>query len=223
MKILLIEESKVLRESLTQGFRCEGYLVDESVDGEDGLWRAESGIYDAVILDLDLPKLTGMEVLVAMREKGNTTPVLILTARDSTEERVIGLRAGADDYLTKPFAFDELQARLESLVRRANGASANILEVSGLRIDLAGRTVHIDGEQIHLVRREYALLVLLALRAGMVVSRAEIEGKIYDELVEPTSNVVDAAVSILRKAIDPPQGPSRIETRRGQGYMLRKN
>ena len=163
-----------------------------------------------------------MDVLVALREAGNITPVLILTARDGVDDRVRGLRSGADDYLIKPFAFDELQARLESLTRRANGRSDNCLVIGGLTVDLARRSVAAEGEPVDLSRREYALLELLALKADTVVSRTDIEAKIYDEHVEPMSNVIDSAISILRKAIDPPGGPSRIETLRGQGYRLRR-
>lgn len=222
MKVLIIEDSEVLRESLARGLRGTGYVVDVSADGEDGLWRAEEEAYDVIVLDLGLPKIGGMDILTTLRRKGNATPVLILTARDTVDDRVRGLRSGADDYLIKPFAFDELQARLESLTRRAHGQPDNRLEIGGLTLDLAQRTVFADGQPVHLSRREYALLELLALKADTVVSRADIEARIYDEHVEPTSNVVDSAMSILRKAIDPAAGPSRIETRRGQGYRLRR-
>lgn len=222
MKVLIIEDSDLLRDSLARGLRGAGYVVATSADGEDGLWRTEGETYDVIILDLGLPKVGGMDILASMRRDGNATPVLILTARDTVDDRVRGLRSGADDYLIKPFAFDELQARLESLTRRANGQPDNRLHIGGLIIDLAQREVLADGQPIPLSRREYALLELLALKAGSVVGRAEIEARIYDEHVEPMSNVVDSAISILRKAIDPQTGPSRIETRRGQGYRLRR-
>ncbi|MEM7547616.1 MAG: response regulator transcription factor [Pseudomonadota bacterium] len=223
MRVLVIEDSTILRESLARGLRGAGYVVDVSADGEDGLWRAQEEAYDVIVLDLGLPKMAGMDVLAAMREKGRATPVLILTARDTIDDRVRGLRSGADDYLIKPFAFEELQARLESLIRRSNGQPDNCLDIRGLTINLAQRSVAIDGAPISLSPREYALLELLALKADTVVSRADIEAKIYDEHVEPNSNVVDSAISILRKAIDPPAGPSRIETRRGQGYLMRRS
>ncbi|PJI84351.1 two-component system response regulator PhoP [Yoonia maricola] len=222
MKLLVVEDSRILRESLALGLRGAGYLVDVSADGEDALWRAEAAIYDVVVLDLGLPKRDGLSVLAEMRAQGIATPVLILTARDGVDDRVKGLRSGADDYLVKPFAFDELLARLEALTRRSNGIAKNVLHIDGLMINLADKTVTINDVPVALVRREYALLELLCLKAGTVVSRADIEAKIYDEHVEPNSNVVDAAVSILRKAIDPPDGPSRIETKRGQGYRLRR-
>lgn len=220
MKILVVEDSDILRESLARGLRQAGYLVDASPDGEDGFWRIEEETYDAIVLDLGLPKLDGMNVLERMRASRNQTPVLVLTARDTIDDRVTGLRAGADDYLVKPFAFDELQARLEALTRRSNGVASNNLHIGDLTIDLAARTVDIDGVSINLSRREYALLEMLALKSGKVVSRSDIEANIYDEHVEPNSNVVDAAVSILRKAIDKKDEKSRIETVRGQGYRL---
>ncbi len=223
MKILVIEDSIILRESLSLGLRQAGYLVDASPDGEDGFWRTEEDVYDAIVLDLGLPKLDGMHILARMRDAGNQTPVLVLTARDSIDDRVTGLRAGADDYLVKPFAFDELQARLEALTRRSNGVASNIVQIDGLAINLSARHVQIDDRPVHLSRREYALLELLALKAGTVVGRSDIEANIYDEHVEPSSNVIDAAVSILRKAIDKPGHASRIETVRGQGYRLRQS
>ena len=209
-----------MRETLALGLRDVGYVVDVSADGEEGLWRADAAIYDVVILDLGLPKLDGMSVLAQLRQAGNVTPVLVLSARDALDDRVNGLRAGADDYITKPFAFEELEARLEALTRRAHGAGGNILRVGEMMINLAEKSVKIDGTPVILNRREYALLELLTLNVGTVVSRSEIEAKIYDDYVEPSSNVVDAAMSILRKAIDRPGCASRIETRRGHGYRL---
>lgn len=223
MKVLVVEGSDILRDNLALGLSKAGYLVDTSPDGEDGLWRTEEDVYDAIVLDLGLPKLNGMQVLVRMRDAGNQTPVLVLTARDAIDDRVTCLRAGADDYLIKPFAFDELQARLESLMRRSNGVACNKVDINGLKIDLSARSVKIGSTSINLSRREYALLELLALKAGEVVNSPDIEAKIYDEHVEPNSYVVDAAVSILRKAIDQQGSASRIATVRGQGYRVRNS
>lgn len=221
MRILIIEDSDILRTNITIGLRKQGYVVDESADGEDGLWQAETGGHDMVVLDLGLPKIDGMLVLDKLRQNGCTVPVLILTARDSIDARVAGLGAGADDYLVKPFAFEELVARTEALLRRSHGAATNILSVDTLLLDTAARKVTLDGAPVGLARREYALLEILMRNAGAVVSRTDIESRIYDDYVEPNSNVVDAAISILRKAIDKSGAPSRIETRRGEGYRLR--
>jgi DNA-binding response OmpR family regulator len=203
------------------GLRKQGHVVDVSADGEDGLWRAEAGGHDLLVLDLGLPKMNGMVVLDKLRQSGTTVPVLILTARDGVDARVAGLRAGADDYLVKPFAFQELVARIEALLRRSYGAATNVLSVDDLQIDTTAREVTLEGAVINLARREYALLEILMRNAGAVVSRTDIEARIYDDYVEPNSNVVDAAISILRKAIDKTGTQSRIETRRSEGYRLR--
>ena len=222
MKVLVVEDSDILRDSLCRGLCASGHVVETARDGEIGLWHAEEAAYDVLLLDIGLPKLDGLELLTRLRAGGVRTPVLLLTARDGVDERVRGLRAGADDYVVKPFAFEEVLARIEALARRASGHAANEIVAGDLALDLAARTVRIAGVPVALPRREYALLELLALRIGVVVARAEIERRIYDERVEPNSNVIDAAVSLLRKAIDPEGGPSRIETRRGQGYRLRE-
>lgn len=222
MRVLIIEDSDVLRDSMADGLRRTGYVVETAADGEDGLWRAEARAHDVLILDLGLPKLDGMTLLQRLRATGDTAPVLVLTARDGIDDRVAGLQAGADDYLVKPFAFAELTARIAALLRRSYGASVNTITIGNLEIDTAARSARLDGQPLALARREYALLEVLALNAGAVVSRSEIESRIYDEHVEPNSNVVDAAVSILRKKLDPRGAKSRIETRRGEGYRLCK-
>jgi DNA-binding response OmpR family regulator len=221
MRILIVEDSDILRKNIAIGLRKSGHVVDEAPDGEDGLWRADEGVHDVMVLDLGLPKMDGMTVLENLRKTGNMAPVLILTARDAVDDKIAGLRAGADDYLVKPFAFDELIARIDALARRSHGAASDILRVDGLEMDLAARTVDLNGATLTLARREYALLEILARNAGGVVTRAQIEARIYDEHVEPMSNVVDASISILRKIVDTPGAPSRIETRRGEGYRLR--
>lgn len=217
MRLLLIEDSKRLQQSVGTGLRRSGYAVDIAGDGEEGLWMAESRDYDAIILDLMLPKLDGLTLLRTLRARGRAGHVLILTARDAVEDRVTGLQAGADDYLVKPFAFEELLARVQALVRRRYGAKSPLLCVGDLRIDTAARTVRRGEASIGLAPREYALLELLALRPGEVVSRAEIEEHIYDERAEPLSNVVDAAICALRRRLGE---PSPIRTRRGMGYVL---
>ncbi|MGA2499348.1 MAG: response regulator transcription factor [Tepidisphaeraceae bacterium] len=220
MRILLVEDSVLLQRSVTRGLRAAGYAVDAIGNGMDGLRMACNTDYDEIILDLTLPALDGLDVLKRMRSAGRTTHVLVLTARDSVEDRVLGLRSGADDYLVKPFAFEELLARVDALIRRSQGTKDSHLRFGGLQIDLNAKTVHVDGRAVSLTPREYALLEFLALRKGQVVSRTEIEDHIYDERVDPLSNVVDTAIYSLRKKIDAPGVASLIQTRRGMGYVF---
>ena len=220
MRILFIEDSTRLQTYVSKGLRRVGYAVDSASDGEEGLHMAENDDYDVIILDLMLPKMDGMTLLNHLRERGHKTHVLILTARDALEDKVKGLQDGADDYLTKPFAFEELLARIQALSRRKYDVKTPVLRVGGLEIDLVRREAFREGVSLHLKPREYALLEYLALRRGELVSRSEIERHIYDERVEPMSNVVDSAVCSLRRAIDTPKQPSMIQTRRGMGYIF---
>jgi DNA-binding response OmpR family regulator len=223
VKVLLIEDSQRLQRALATGLRKVGYAVDVSGDGAEGLWYAQHHIYDVIVLDLMLPNLDGLTILQKLREgggEGAQAHVLVLTARDTVADRVTGLRAGADDYLVKPFAFEELLARVEALVRRRHGAKNPRLAVADLVIDSTSRTVIRAGRTIELSAREYRLLEFLALRQGQIVSRSEIEAHLYDEQAEIMSNVIDAAVYSLRKKIDLPGQPSLIQTRRGMGYTL---
>jgi DNA-binding response OmpR family regulator len=220
MRLLVVEDSEILRDNLLHGLRRCGHTVDATGDGREGLWYAEQHDYDAIVLDIMLPGLDGRSVLARLRGGGKATPVLFLTARDAIGDRVQGLRAGADDYLVKPFAFDELLARLEALTRRRYAVATRELRFGALEIDLSARCVRRGGAPLALPPREYALLEYLALRAGELVTRAEIEQHLYDAAAEPSSNVVDAAIYALRRLIDPRGGPSYIETRRGQGYVF---
>lgn len=220
MRILLIEDSKRLQRSLAMGLKKAGYRIDVTGDGEDGLWFAESYDYDVIILDLMLPKLDGLTILRRLREQEKTVHVLILTAKDTVQDRVEGLQSGADDYLVKPFAFEELLARVQALVRRRYGIKKPFIPIGHLQIDTTKRMVTQKAKAIELPPREYALLEFLAMRKGTVVSRREIEEHIYDERVEPMSNVIDAAICSLRKKIDKPGKPSLIKTRRGMGYII---
>lgn len=220
MRLLLVEDSERLQRSLGTGLRKSGYALDIAASGPDGLWRARSTEYDVMILDIMLPGMDGLSVLRELRAQGNQTHVLLLTARDSVLDRVTGLRAGADDYLVKPFAFDELVARIQALARRQRGLKDPLVRVGGLELDTAARIVRRDGETINLLPREYALLEHLASRAGQVVSRSDIEAHIYDDRVEPMSNVVDSAICALRRKIDRRGEPSLIVTRRRMGYVL---
>lgn len=221
MRILVVEDSPRLQRTLGTALRRSGYAVDLAGDGEEGLWLAESNDYDAIVLDVMLPKRDGIDVLRALRAHGRTVHVLLLTARDTVPDRVAGLAAGADDYLVKPFALEELLARVQALCRRAYGTKQPRLAVADLEINPATRTARRAGRAMELTAREYQLLEYLARRAGEVVSRTEIEAHIYDGQVDPMSNVVDSAICVLRKklAVTPDAVPL-IHTRRGHGYVL---
>lgn len=220
MRLLFVEDSERLQRSVAKGLRSSGYAVDVAGNGPEGLWLGQSNDYDVIVLDLMLPGLDGLSLLRKLREQGRQTHVLILTAKDTVDDRVLGLRTGADDYLIKPFAFEELLARVEALVRRQHQEKNPRLDFGRLIIDTSGKSAAIDGRALDLAPREYALLELLALRKGQVVSRSDIENHIYDDRADPLSNVVDAAIYALRKKLDAPGLPSFIQTRRGQGYVF---
>jgi len=220
MRLLFVEDSERLRRYVGTALKREGYAVDISSDGEEGLWLAQTHDYDVILLDLMLPKLDGLSMLEKLRTAGKQTHVLLLTARDSVEDRVRGLLTGADDYLVKPFDLAELLARVHALCRRTYGAKHTRLVFGELEIDTAAKSVRLAGESLDLPPREYALLEYLALRRGEVVSRSEIEAHIYDDLVGATSNVVDSAICSLRKKITQPGSKPQIQTRRGLGYVL---
>lgn len=220
MRILLVEDFPVLRESITLGLREAGFAVDEAAEGETGLWYATTNDYDVVILDLMLPRIDGLSVLKRLRAAGKRTHVLILTARDAPADRVNGLDCGADDYLVKPFVFAELLARVRALVRRRYDLKSPVIAVADMQIDTTTRTVRRDGQVVELSGREYALLEFLASRAGQVVSRTEIWEHVYEFESEAESNVVDAFIRLLRKKIERPHLPQLIHTRRGHGYLL---
>ncbi len=220
MRILVVEDYPPLASSIVGALREAGWAADHAPDGDEALNFAEASRYDAIVLDLMLPKLGGLEVLARLRAKGNDSAVLILTARDGVGDRVQGLDTGADDYLVKPFALAELLARLRALVRRRYQGATPSLKIADLVLDTAGRTVQRAGKSIILSAREYAVLEYLASRKGQVVTRAEIWDHVYDFASEPSSNVVDVYIGYLRRKID--QGHERrlIHTRRGLGYLL---
>jgi DNA-binding response OmpR family regulator len=222
MRILLVEDSERLQQSVGKALRKSGYAVDTSGDGESGLWLAESNDYDAMILDIMLPKLDGLEVLRRLRRKGRRTAILLLTAKDTVEDRVNGLQMGADDYLVKPFALQELLARVQVLCRRQYGNKTNRIVVGDMEIDLTARLAVRGKQSLDLTSREYMLLEYLALRRGQIVTRSEIETHIYNESVDLMSNAVDSAICALRKKLEPPGSTQLIHTKRGQGYMLQE-
>ncbi|GAG45443.1 unnamed protein product, partial [marine sediment metagenome] len=217
---LLVEDYEPIRTSVAQGLREAGFAVDATGDGQEGLWYARSGDYDVVVLDLMLPKVDGLTILRRLREHENPANVLILTAKDALDDRVRGLDLGADDYLVKPFAFEELLARVRALVRRKYEARSPVITVADLEIDTGTRTVRRAGRTVELTAREYAILEFLALRVGQVVTRTAIWDHIYDFDAEPGSNVIDVTVGHLRKRLEQGKRPRLIHTRRGVGYVL---
>lgn len=223
MRLLLIEDSQRLRSTLERGLRKLGNAVDSAADGRQGLWLATENSYDAIILDLLLPLVDGYQVLKQLRERGKATPVLILSAKDLVEDRVRGLDLGADDYLVKPFAFEELVARLQVLMRRGHQVASPLLVVGPLSVDLAARRVWCEGREVRLTAREYGVLELLALRRGEVVSRRDLWEHLYEFDDETASNVVDVLVYSVRKKLESVGGgvvARLIQTRRGQGYLF---
>jgi DNA-binding response OmpR family regulator len=220
MKLLLVEDSQRLQRTLTEGLSRARHVVDVASDGAEGLRMAQAASYDVIILDLMLPERDGLSVLQRLRELGSDTHVLVLTARDTLTDKLSAFAKGADDFLVKPFAFEELVARLQALVRRRTGQKNPHVVVGAVEINISARQVALNGSPLPLPAREYALLELLASRVGQVVSRAEISARLYDGRPEPTSNAVEAAIYSLRARLDG-DGPSHIETRRGMGWVLR--
>lgn len=220
MRLLLVEDYAPLRESLAEGLAEAGFAVDSAAEGEEGLWYARSNDYDVIILDLMLPKVDGLTILKTLRQLGNPVHVLILTARDTLPDRVRGLDCGADDYLVKPFAFEELLARVRALIRRRYEVKNPLICIADLEIDTAAHRVRRAGNTIELTAREYALLEFLALRAGDIVARTDIWEHVYDFHSSAQSNVVDVCIRRLRTKLEGPGLPPLIHTHRGQGYML---
>lgn len=215
MRILVIEDEPDLLASLARALREEGYAVDTANNGEDGLFNAENIDYDAVVLDVMLPKLDGWEVLARLRRK-KRTPVLMLTARDAARDRVRGLDTGADDYVVKPFDLTELFARLRALIRRSAGQGTSQIQIGDLALDTAARRVTQKGRPVELTAREYGLLEYLVLHRGQVVTRTELYEHLFDEDDSTLSNLLDVHVSNLRKKL----GHDLITTRRGHGYSI---
>ena len=221
MRVLLVEDHKPLSRALKRGLEEEGFAVDVGEDGEEADYKARSASYDVIVLDLMLPKVDGLTLLKQWRKDGVKTHILVLTARDTTQDKVKGLDLGADDYLTKPFQLEELLARLRALVRRTHQVKDPILRIHDLEIDTSARSVRRGGQAIHLTPREFALLQFLAYHAGKVVTRTMIWEHLYDEYDENTSNVVDVYIRYLRTKIDKGHPKPLILTRWGEGYMLR--
>lgn len=218
MRVLVIEDAEVLRRSVLKALTETGYSATGAADGEQGLAEALMSPFDAIVLDLMLPRLDGQAVLKRLRAEGVATPVLVLTARDALDDRVSSLDAGADDYLVKPFAVAELLARVRAIVRRRYSATSSLVRVDGLVLDVAARRVTYEGREVVLSAREFALLEYLVSRKGHVVTRDEIWTHVYDFAADRTSNVIDVHVGSLRKKLG--AGAALIQTRRGIGYFI---
>jgi len=222
MRILIVEDEKDLAAIIKQGLEEEGYVVDVAHDGEEGLYMAESYPIDVMVLDVMLPLMDGLKVLSNLRKKGVQTPVILLTARDALLDKIKGLDTGADDYLTKPFVFEELLARIRSLIRRKTTVKEAVIRIADLEIDTASHQVRRAGKPIALSAKEYSLLEFLAYRKGSVVSRTDIIEHIYNEDADMDSNVVDVYINYLRNKIDKEFSGKLIHTVRGAGYILRE-
>ncbi len=222
MRVLVVEDETKMAALLQRGLREEGYAVDVAADGREALWLATENPYDAIVLDVMLPDLDGFEVSRKLREAGKWSPVLMLTARDAVHDRVAGLDAGADDYLTKPFSFAELLARLRALLRRGAPDRPAVLQLGDLTLDPATRRVTRNGTPIELTAREFALLEYLMRHPGEVLSRTRLIEHVWDFAFEGDSNVVDVYVRYLREKVDRPFRRDSIETVRGAGYRLRE-
>ena len=217
----MVEDDQRLARLLLRGLEEEGYAVDVAGDGPEGLWYATENPYDAIVLDVMLPGFDGFELCRKLRDQGVWTPIVMLTARGEVRERVLGLDAGADDYVTKPFSFTELAARLRALGRRGQPERPTVLEVGDLRLDPASRRVWRLSTEILLTAKEFALLALLMAHPGDVLTRTRIIESVWDFAYDGTSNVVDLYIGYLRRKVDRPFGRSDIETIRGAGYRLR--
>src|SRR6476660_2812046 len=220
MRVLLVEDDARMADVIAKGLREQSYAVDLAHDGEEGLYQASINDYDVIVLDVLLPKHDGYEVCRELRARGNATPILMLTARAAIDDRLTGFDAGADDYLTKPFSFRELLARLHALLRRDSQLRPDILEIADLVVDSAGHKVSRADQEIQLTAKEYALLEYLARRVGQLVSRGEIAAHVWDDSFDPFSNTIEVYMNRLRKKIDGDRPTKLLHTRRGEGYIL---
>jgi len=222
MRLLLVEDEKKVANFIKKGLEEEGYAVDHEADGEAGLLTGLDGIHDLIILDINLPKRDGLKILRELRRKKITTPILLLTVRATIEDRVIGLDTGADDYLPKPFSFQELLARIRALLRRPAEAKSPILKLADLTLEPATRLVYRNNNKIELTAKEFSLLEYFMRNQGRVLSRTMIAEHVWDYGFDTTTNVIDVYVNYLRKKIDGAGEPKLLHTIRGVGYVLKK-
>ena len=220
MRVLVVEDEPVLRESLVQRLRDSGFVVDAAADGIEGEFAGREYPIDVAVVDLGLPGRPGLEVIRAWREAGKAFPILILTARDRWQEKVEALQSGADDYVTKPFQFEELLARLQALLRRSGGWSQPVLQAGPIELDPRSQQVRALGQPVELTAFEYRLLEYLMLHAGQVVSKSELTDKLYEQDFDRDTNVIEVFVGRLRRKLDPDGQLQPIETLRGRGYRM---
>ncbi|MCQ4165671.1 response regulator transcription factor [Tahibacter harae] len=220
MRVLLVEDEAPLRETLAARLKREGYAVDCAADGDEGLYLGREMPFDVAVIDLGLPKRPGMELVKALRDEGQRYPILILTARSSWQDKVEGLKAGADDYLVKPFHVEELLARLNALVRRATGWTKPVLECGPVQLDTTAQSITVDGKPVDLTSYEYKVLEYLMLHAGELVSKADLTEHIYQQDFDRDSNVLEVFIGRLRRKLDPDGHLKPIETVRGRGYRF---
>jgi DNA-binding response OmpR family regulator len=220
VKLLIVEDDHKVASAVSRGLQAEGFTVEVASDGEDGLWRATEGSYDLIVLDLMLPRMNGFKVCAELRGQGDWTPILMLTAKDGDLDEAEALETGADDYLTKPFSFPVLVARIRALLRRAGGSEPTSVDLGDLRLDPATRRVHRGEVEVTLTTREFDVLEFLVRRPGQVLSKSEILAGVWDFDFEGDPNIVEVYVGRLRKKLDEPFGVTTIETVRGAGYRL---
>jgi two-component system response regulator PhoP len=220
MRLLLIEDDATLRETLATSLANEGFAVEQAADGKEGHYFAMEYPIDLAIIDLGLPEMSGLDVIRQVREQGKTFPILILTARDRWQDKVDGLGAGADDYVVKPFHYEEVSARVNALLRRSGGWASSLLSAGQVELDMSRQEVKIDGNTIELTSFEYKIIEYLMVRAGQVISKTELTDRLYDQDFERDSNVIEVFIGRLRKKLDPDNSIKPIETLRGRGYRF---
>jgi two-component system response regulator PhoP len=220
MRLLIIEDDDTLRESLAQQLGEAGYAVEQAADGREGLYFALEYPVDLAIIDLGLPEVSGLDIIRKAREQGKAYPILILTARDRWQDKVDGLSAGADDYVVKPFHFEEVGARVHALLRRSGGWASSVMTAGPVVLDMARQEVTVDDAPVELTSFEYKIIEYLMLRAGQVISKSELTERLYDQDFERDSNVIEVFIGRLRKKLDPANTLKPIETLRGRGYRF---
>ncbi len=220
MRLLVIEDDATLRESLARKLGESGFAVEQAGDGKEGLYFALEYPVDLAIIDLGLPEVSGLEIIKKVREEGKAYPILILTARDRWEDKVDGLSAGADDYVVKPFHFEEVSARVNALLRRSGGWASSVLAAGPVSLDTARQELKVNDAAIELTSFEYKIIEYLMLRAGQVISKSELTDRLYDQDFERDSNVIEVFIGRLRKKLDPDNTIKPIETLRGRGYRF---